>query len=417
MNTDQQAISDSRRPVRWAQPFASLRYRSYTLLWLSSWTEHMGQFMELAALLWLVHEMTGSPLLLTVVGASRYIPPIVLGFFGGILADRMDRRNLLMATLAWMGLLSLFLATLVTAGLVKVWYIVAICLLQNSAVSFNHPARQSIIPNLVRREHLMNVIALNQFSVMAARVIGMVLAGYLLATLGVAPVIVARALGAFVSIVFLLFAKVPPTPGATKKTTAWSNVVDGVSYIRGNPLILSLASMFIVTKFATITVTSLMPAVAEGVLNLSAEGYGWLNGVMAAGSFSAALILASLIDFRHKGFLFITTGMLLGASLVGFSQSRWFVVSLLFLLFAGSTNSMFQGLNTTIIQGTIPDETRGRVMSLREVANGLGSAAAVLAGGIGEWAGVTFAIGTLGTMVFAIILALTLLLPRVREME
>jgi MFS family permease len=263
----------------------------------------------------------------------------------------------------------------------------------------------------------MNVIALNQFSVMGARVLGMVLAGYLLARIGVVPVIAARALGSLIGIVFLLFARVPPTPAAARKTTAWRNVVEGVRYVQGNPLILTLTFMFVVNQFANTTATSLMPAFAEGILGLGPEGYGWLNGVMAAGAFGSTLLLASLRDFTHKGFLFITAGMVLGASLVGFSLSQWFYISLFFLMIFGCTNSMFRGLNTTIVQGTIPDEVRGRVMSLREVGNGLGSAGAVLAGGIGEWAGVTFAIGSLGVGFLAVILAMILFLPRVREVE
>lgn len=417
MSDTQEQTTDSRRTVKWAQPFASLRYRNYCLLWLSSWTEHMGQFMELAALLWLVHKMTGSPLLLTIVGASRYVPPIILGFFGGILADRMDRRTLLLSTLIWMGLLSICMSVLVFTGLAKVWHIVTLCLLQSSAVSFNHPARQSIIPNLVRPEHLMNVIALNQFSVMGARVLGMVLAGYLLATIGVAPVIATRAVGAILAMIFILFAKVPPTPGAAKKTTAWRNVIEGVRYVQGNPLILTLTFMFVVNQFANITATSLMPAFAEAILNMGAKGYGWLNGIMSAGAFSATLILASLRDFKHKGILFIISGMVLGASLFGFSMSQWFYISLFFLMIFGLTNSMFRGLNTTIIQGTVQDEMRGRVMSLREVGNGIGSAAAILAGGIGEWAGITYAMGSLGVMFFAVLLGISFFLPRVRQME
>lgn len=412
----EQPITDQRQTQRWAQPFKSLGCRNYRLLWLSSWTEHMGQFMELAAVLWLVHEMTGSPLLLTIVGTSRFIPPVILGFFGGIVADRVDRRSLLVWTFVWMGLLSVCLTTLVFTGWVKVWHIVVISLLQSSAISFNHPARQSIIPNLVKREHLMNVIALNQFSVIGARVIGMVFAGYLLAIVGVAPVIAARAVGAFIAMIFLLLTKIPPTPAAARKTTPWQNVIDGVHYIRDNTVVLSLASMYIIIQFATITSTSLMPAFAKEILGLGAEGYGWLNGVMAAGSFFATLILASLPNFRKRGLLLISAGMVLGVALFGFSQSRWVFLSFLLLLFAGGANSIFHGLNTTVIQETISDDMRGRVMSLREVAYGLGSLAALLAGVIGEWAGVTFAIGVLGVMVFAMIMSTALFLPSVRKM-
>lgn len=133
---------------------------------------------------------------------------------------------------------------------------------------------------------------------MGARVIGMVLAGYLLVALGVAPVILSRAIGAFLGIALVFLAEVPKTPGTARKTRAWKNVMEGLGYVRENRVVLNLASLFTVTHFASVTLKSLMPQVAKGILGVGAEGYGWLNGIMAAGSFSATLILASLLDFK-----------------------------------------------------------------------------------------------------------------------
>jgi MFS family permease len=386
-------------------------------MWFSSWAEHLGQFMELAAVLWLVHEMTSSPLLLTIVGASRFVPGVFLSIFAGALADRMDRRKLLMISLIWMIIFSSFLAVLVFMDWVKIWHIVVISLLESSAVSFNHPSRQSMIPNLVRREHLMNAIAQNGLSVMGSRVVGIIIAGYLLAAVGVGPVIAARAVGAFVAIALALMATVPPTPSAAREKTARHNIADGLAYVRSNKLTLSLIAMFIFPQFATLTVTSLMPAFADEILHIGAKGFGWLTGVMSGGAMVGTFIIAYLYNFRHKGLLLVTAGIFMGATLMGFSQSQWFLFSLLLLLVTGIMNSIFRGLNTTLIQGIIPDEMRGRIMSLREFSLGLGSGAALLGGVIGERAGISFAVALSGGMIISFILGLTLLLPRIRKME
>jgi len=417
MTTGSSDQTQTRRPIQWIPPFTSLRYRNYRLFWFSSWAEHTGQYLELAAVLWLVHGMTGSPLILSLVGMSRYVPPIIFGYMGGILADRWDRRMMLVVALAWMGFFSMSLSILAYSGLLKVWHIVVICLLQSSAVSFNHPARQSIIPNLVKKEHLLNVIALNQFSVMGSRFVGMVAAGYLLAHIDVVPVIAARAAGNIFAILCLLLAKVPATPGTAKKKTHLRNLVEGLEYIRSNKIVLSLAALYLIPQFVTITAISLMPAFAKEILHIGAEGYGWLNGALSIGAFAATVIMASLYDFRHKGVLLLSAGMLMGIALLGFSLSPWFVLSLFFLLITGYMSTTFRSVNTTTIQTIIPDEMRGRVMSLRDVTKGLGSAAVLIAGAVGEWAGVPVAIGMLGVLAFTVFLLIALLAPQIRKIE
>ena len=131
--------------------FVSLGYRDYRLVWLGSVTEHFGEWMEMAALLWLVNELTHSPLMLTIVGSCRYIPMVIFPIFGGMVVDMMDRRRMLICSLLGAAFLSVILAILVKTGTVAIWHLIILALMSGVTTSLNHPARQSMVPNLVKR--------------------------------------------------------------------------------------------------------------------------------------------------------------------------------------------------------------------------------------------------------------------------
>src|SRR5512135_632414 len=211
--------------------FASLGYRDYRLVWLGSVTEHLGEWMELAALLWLVNDLTHSPLMLTIVGSCRFIPMVFFPVLGGMVADKMDRRRLLIGALLLAVCLSIILAVLVKTGIVAVWHIIILSLLSGVATSFNHPARQAMVPNLVKKDHLLNAISLDSASVQASRFIATPIAGYLIAGHGVVPVFGARAIGALLAVCWLTFVKIDLQPPAVAARAAFRNVVDGLKYV------------------------------------------------------------------------------------------------------------------------------------------------------------------------------------------
>src|SRR3972149_6206532 len=172
MSQSSQSGESVKRETYWSLMLASLRYRDFRLVWLGSFTEHFGEFMEIAAVLWLVNEMTHSPLILTIVGSCRFILMIPFSVIGGIVADRVDRRRMLIAALMGSSLLSISLALLAGLGATKVWHVVVISLIGGIVMSFNHPARLSMLPNLVDRKHLLNAVSLDTLSVQGARICG-----------------------------------------------------------------------------------------------------------------------------------------------------------------------------------------------------------------------------------------------------
>jgi MFS transporter, DHA1 family, staphyloferrin A biosynthesis exporter len=397
-----------------SRTFVSLGYRDFRLVWLGSVTEHLGEWMELAALLWLVNDLTHSPLMLTVVGSCRFIPMVFFPVLGGMVADRMDRRRLLIGALLMAAVLSIILAVLVKTGTVAVWHIIILSLLGGVATSFNHPARQSMVPNLVKREHLLNAISLDSASVQASRFMATPIAGYLIAGFGVVPVFGARAVGNLLALGWLMFVKTELQPPAAANKTGFRNVIDGLKYVRGDMLLLSLIPLYLIPWIAQNTSNNFLPIFARDILKIGASGYGFLQAAPGLGALASLIALAAMPFYRVNGSLLLATGGILGIALFLFAVSVWPILSLILLLLTGGMITTFMTVNTALIQSHVSDVMRGRVMSLREVANGVGPAGSLLFGAIAERSSAPFALELLGIACVAVSLFLAFFLSRVR---
>lgn len=393
--------------------FASLNYHDYRLVWLGSVTEHLGEWMELVALLWLVNELTHSPLMLTIVGSCRYIPMIIFPIFGGMIADSMERRKLLIIALLAAASLSIILAILVKTGIVAIWHIIVLSLLSGVTTSLNHPARHSIIPNLVPREHLLNAISLDSASVQASRLVATPIAGALISYFGVIPVFGIRALGTLSAVGWLLFVRIKLKPVPTNNTP-FRNVIEGLKYVRRNILLLSMVPLYLLPMLSQNTYSNFLPVFATDILKIGPTGYGILQGAPGLGALISLIGLASFGSYRIKGsHLFLISGIL-GLSFIIFSLVHLPLFSILLLIIIGGMITSFMTINTALIQSQVSDVMRGRVMSLREIAFGIGPAGSLIFGAIAESYSVTFALGLLGTLCLLISISLYLLLPKVR---
>jgi MFS family permease len=372
--------------------------------------------MEVAGILWLVNEMTRSPLILTIVSACRFVPMIFFPIAGGVVADRVNRRNLLAATLLGFALLNAILAFLAFTGLITVYHLIVVSLLSGIIMSFNHPTRQAIVPNLVNKEHLLNAISFDTLSVQGSRVVGAAIAGYIIATLGVWPTFAIRALGCLIAVFWLFLANVPPTPQKTKTQMPWRNLTEGFHYLLSNTIILSLISLYLIPWLAQNTFTSFMPILAKNIVQVGDIGYGYFQAAPGFGAVVCLIGLAALSSHKGKAELLIYAGTVLGVGLLGLSVSHWVYLSLPLLVLIGSAVTTIVALNTTLIVGITPDELRGRVMSWREVAFGIGPTGSILFGAIAKSTGVPFSLGLLGVICVVISLCFIMLLPKLRSL-
>lgn len=386
--------------------FASLSNRNFRRVWLGSVTEHLGEFMQLAAILWLVNELTHSTLILTIVGSCRFMPLIIFPIAGGVVADRVDRRRLLIAALLGSTLLSASLVLLTVTRLIIVWHLIIISLLGGITTSFNHPARHGIVPNLVKKEHLLNAIALDSISVQAARMIAMPIAGYVLAFFGAWPIFVLRVLGNLLAVFWLLLANIPPTPATSRTHMPWVNLKEGLCYLQNHSLILGLVLLFLVPRIGHNTYVNFLPVFANDLVHVGAVGYGYLQGAPGLGAIMSLLGITMLTHYRRKFRLLVGAGMALGTFLISFSVSQWLSLSLLLLVFIGAVETVFNVVNSTLIQTATADDFRGRIMSWREVAFGLGPTGSILFGALAQYTGASVSLGSLGAIFIVIFLLL-----------
>ncbi len=382
---------------------------------MGSWSEHLGEWMEITALLWLLNDMTRSPFMGTLMVALRFLPATLFAFLGGIVADRSNRRTLLISALLASFVLSIALAAIVHLGAVRPWHLLVYSALSGVIMSFNHPARNTLVPNLVKKEHYLNAITLDNSSVTASRVVGAPLAGFIINYAGTTPVLGLRAAGALLAILWLLLVRVPQMSSDVRRKTPWHNFTEGMGYVWRRKDVLTQVLLYLLPIFITNSYTGVLPYFARNNLGVGPDLYGILNAAPGIGAVGATLILASFVRVRRKGLFLLLAGIAQGVGLLLFAMSPFYFVCVLLLIFVGGTNTVFMTLNNTLIQEIISDEMRGRVTALREVSMGLGPSGSLVSGALAGVIGVPLALGFAGSLSLVVLLGILVGIPRARH--
>lgn len=416
MKTDN-AGSQAKALPFWQRTFSSLRYRDYRLVWFGSVTEHLGMVMETMAMAWLMKELTESPYYLGLLAVCRVAPLLLFALVGGVVTDRVDRRKLLISCLLGTAVISVVLLTLVRTRIIVPWHLLVAAVLNAILLGFNHPARDAIIPNVTPKHEWMNAIALDTISVRTASVLAAPIAGFLISLFGTTPLFGVRALGNVLAVLWLLIARVPATPTGARKQAPWRNLGEGLKYAAASSLVTALLIVFALREFQAEMSQVFMPFFADDILHSGASGFGYLSSASGVGGLVALFGIATLGSFRHKGWLMAIAGILTGLFLTAFALSPWLILSIVLLMAASGFGAIFENVSRTALQTLVPDQMRGRVMSLREVIRGLfGPWVAYGLGLGGEYLGVTIAALLLGLFVIACFSLLTLLLPSLRKL-
>jgi MFS family permease len=390
--------------------FSSLKNRNYRLYWIGQSISLIGTWMQSTAQGWLILEMTNSSFYLGVVSALGMLPVLFFSLFGGAIADRVPKRKLLLFTQTSLAIPALILGVLVLTNRVEIWHVMLLAFFLGLMNAIDAPTRQSFIIELVGKDLLMNAIGLNSISFNIARILGPVVAGILIAAVGLPYCFIINGLSFFAAIIALLLLRIPDVARASKEDILKS-VKDGLRFVRTRLDIFSLLAIVASSSIFAFSYTTLMPIFARDVLQSGATGLGGLMSAVGVGALLGALNVAALSTRGRGARVAFIANLALSISLMLFSFSRWYWLSTIFL--AGVGFSMITQ-NTTInnlIQTNTPDHMRGRVMGLYSVTfMGLAPIGSLLAGTVAQFIGAPIAV-LIGALVNA---ALVILLFRLR---
>jgi MFS family permease len=398
--------------------FASLKHRNFTYLWSGTLLMGAGQWVQQVTLGWLMYDLTGSSILLGVLNGARSVPFLVAGPIAGVVADRVDRRKLLLLAEQFLFVTALLMGWLAATGHLAPWHLFVFTLATGIAWSFSDPVRQSLIPNVVPKEDLMNAVALNSVANNAMKVMGPSFGGLLIALFSATANFFVQAV-AYAGVLTLIYRMVvPQTPLQARQSSMLANMKEGLAYVWSNTLVLALILSALVPRLLAVPYQTLMPIFQKDVLGVGPAGLGMLMAAPGVGGLFALLTLASITGrIRRQGFLMLTAVILLGIFLVIFSQTTSFHLALLSLVAVGSCQVMFNATVNTLLHLTIPDQLRGRVMSIYMLDRGLMPAGALLAGTSAHFIGAPATTGIMGFAVILLGIYLAWRVPVVRRIE
>jgi predicted MFS family arabinose efflux permease len=346
---------------------SALTYRDFRVLWTGAFMSSIGTWMQKVAQSWLVLTLTHSPFYLGLDAFLGELPILLFTLLGGVVADRRDRRVVLLISQCVQLSTAFALAALVYWDQVRVWHILALSSITGTAQAFGGPAYQSLLPSLVRRDDMPNAIALNSTQFNLARMIGPLLAGVALATLGSAACFALNGLSFLFVIASLLMLHVRHVAVTPTRSLA-GEMRGGLSFVRHDPVILSMTFLALCTTLLASPVLTLLPVMAQSVFGLGPDGYSRLMAFSGAGAVVGALSVAWLGRFPGMGRVVLLVQIALGLVLAAFAGSRVLHLSYA-LIFIGSIGLMMSfSLLTSLVQLAAPNEMRGRVVSIYMMA-------------------------------------------------
>lgn len=417
--SNSQSPSRTRRTLfRTPKPFAAFEYPAFRLLWLSSNFVAFGMWAERLAVGWLVLEQTGSVLLSAATFAAGSAPSIVAAPIGGAVADRFPRNRLLPITALIMVALILLIALVALNGFSNPWPIFVLVAIRGGVNSFDMPAKQGLITDIVPREARMNAISVHSVGTRAVSAVGALVSGIIAEFVGIPAALFAAAGSVLVGGIVVLF--VPTIQTTVRQTGAsaariFKDAIIGIRSMMRIPTVSTLLWMAIVVEIFGFAYDSVMPAMARDELKVAESGLGTLRFAAGLGAVAGAIALTFLGDFSRKGPLLLGIAMGYGLGLMGVAASPNLITALLLVTMVGAAASMFDAMEWTLLQANVPNRLRGRAIGGWVFAIGFGWVGHLAMGAVGDAFGVRWAIGGAGLVVAATSLIALAISPVLRR--
>jgi MFS family permease len=371
---------------------------------------------------WLVFELSGSPLMLGLLGAAGAIPQILVTLFGGVLADRLDKRKVLMVTSLVISSLLLLLAVLDFTGVVAVWHVIGIAALIGFTSGFDWPTRQAFFPNLIDRKHMMSAVALNSILWQGTRMIVPAIGGIVIALSSTAMVFFAAAVGFFA--MFLVLRSIHVTHEVPERGRSLHQFVEGLRFIASSKLFSILIPLTWMVTFFGVSYIQLMPAFAE-VLNVDERGFGFLLSASGVGSVTGTMLIVFLQRARRLGWIVLSGCMLSALTLLGFSAvtayadqiRNAYAIAIFFVFLVSMFNSTYLISSMTVLQMRVPDELRGRVMGIHGITFSLIPLGALFSGTLASVFTAPIAVAVGASIVLLAVLSVTAMQREIRSLK
>ncbi len=354
-------------PSLLARVFKAFQYRDFRLMWIGACTSSIGTWMQIVAQGWLIYRLSHSARLLALDQVLGGLPIFLFSLFTGVVADRVERRKILLASQYVQMLSASVLTVLVATGVVHVWHILCLSLLSGCAQAFGAPAYQALIPTLVDREDMPNAIALNSIQFNVAVMVGPALAGQALAKLGEKWCFGLNALSFLAPIVSLSIISARFLPLKTTESM-FASLKQGIQYARKQSSMEALILLAFCMTALGMPMRTYIPVFVKDIFHRGPETYGNLLALMGLGSIFGSLTIASAGNFKRKGLVALGALILLGASISAFAVSKSVPLSGMILVLAGASMMAVFATVNSLVQLITTNEMRGRVMSVYNVA-------------------------------------------------
>jgi MFS family permease len=396
--------------------FGALTHRNFRLFFTGQGISLVGTWMQNVGEGWLILTLTNSPFYVGLTAALSSMGVLLFSLYAGVIADRVDKRRIIILMQVAFMLEAFAVSILVWTGVVAVWQVLLLATLLGIASAFDIPMRQAFIVEMVGKDDLMNAIALNSSLFNGARVIGPAIAGLLIGTVGIAWCYFLNGLSYLAVIAGLLLMKLPDNPRPAKTTSAWTGFREVLTYLRGDRRLRVLMMLTATISVFGFPYIAMLPVFARDVLHRGATGYGALTSSIGGGAVIGALGIAlAAARIRSPGRLMLAGGTAFGLLLILFSTSRVLALSMVLLALTGCAMIVNNSITNTLLQTNAPDHLRGRIMGFYSfVFVGMAPFGAFLFGVVAEHVGVPHTIAAGGVIVMLAVTMAGWLVPEIR---
>lgn len=383
--------------------FRSLRHRNYRLLFIGTLFSSSGLWLQQVTINYLAFALSQSSFVVGLASGARSVPLLALGPVGGVMADRYDKKRLMLSTQVAQMALTLIFALIIIGGYLQVWHIFVFSLLSGAAWALNMPVRQSVVPTTVPREDMMNAMALNSAGFNITRILGPAVAGLMIAKVGAGENFLMQAV-AYLAVAYLVMQLTLPNSKSAAKTagSAMQNLKEGAVFVWRNATLRVQMLLALVPVVIALPYIAILPQFNVEVLRGSAGTFGLLMAVPGVGAVVATLLVATMKSNVRYGLLLLGSLFALGLSLMALALAThlWLVLAMLVLI--GGTQMVYMTASQTVVQLSIPDEYRGRVMGIYMLNQGMLPLGSMFAGALADLYSASVALVIMGAMVAAL---------------